>query len=74
MKILLLIGGKKLKFFNTNDQNRTPIIYEVIRKIGRGRYSEVFEGVNVANSQKCAIKVLKQSIFLLIFDYFILYS
>ncbi|KAJ2369096.1 Casein kinase II subunit alpha, partial [Coemansia sp. RSA 2610] len=27
--------------------------YEIIRKIGRGKYSEVFEGVNVANSKSC---------------------
>jgi len=33
--------------------------YEVIRKIGRGKYSEVFEGVNVANNSKCVIKILK---------------
>lgn len=33
--------------------------YEVVRKIGRGKYSEVFEGVNVANNTKCVIKILK---------------
>ncbi|TYZ60053.1 hypothetical protein PybrP1_007244 [[Pythium] brassicae (nom. inval.)] len=33
--------------------------YEVIRKIGRGKYSEVFEGYNVANNAKCVIKILK---------------
>jgi casein kinase II subunit alpha len=33
--------------------------YEIVRKIGRGKYSEVFEGVNIANSDKCVIKVLK---------------
>ncbi|TPX71899.1 hypothetical protein SpCBS45565_g00924 [Spizellomyces sp. 'palustris'] len=33
--------------------------YEIVRKVGRGKYSEVFEGVNVANDQKCCIKVLK---------------
>ncbi|RDW87527.1 casein kinase II [Coleophoma crateriformis] len=33
--------------------------YEVVRKIGRGKYSEVFEGINVNNYQKCVIKVLK---------------
>ncbi|KAJ2656011.1 Casein kinase II subunit alpha [Coemansia sp. RSA 1200] len=33
--------------------------YEIIRKIGRGKYSEVFEGINIANSQSCVIKVLK---------------
>ncbi|KAI9883017.1 MAG: hypothetical protein M1823_005222 [Watsoniomyces obsoletus] len=33
--------------------------YEVVRKIGRGKYSEVFEGLNVVNYTKCVIKVLK---------------
>ena len=26
---------------------------------GRGKYSEVFEGINVVNYQKCVVKVLK---------------
>jgi casein kinase II subunit alpha len=30
-----------------------------VRKVGRGKYSEVFEGVNVVNDEKCIIKVLK---------------
>lgn len=33
--------------------------YEIIRKVGRGKYSEVFEGVNVQNGEKCIIKILK---------------
>lgn len=33
--------------------------YEVVRKIGRGKYSEVFEGHNVGNNSKCVIKILK---------------
>ena len=33
--------------------------YEVVRKVGRGKYSEVFEGVNVVNNQTCIIKILK---------------
>jgi casein kinase II subunit alpha len=33
--------------------------YEIVRKIGRGKYSEVFEGVNIVNNEKCVIKVLK---------------
>jgi casein kinase II subunit alpha len=33
--------------------------YEIVRKVGRGKYSEVFEGVNVSNEDKCIIKVLK---------------
>jgi casein kinase II subunit alpha len=27
--------------------------YEVVCRVGRGKYSEVFEGVNVLNSEKC---------------------
>jgi len=33
--------------------------YELIRKLGRGKYSEVFEGVNANNGDKCVIKILK---------------
>ncbi|EEB06745.1 CMGC/CK2 protein kinase Cka1 [Schizosaccharomyces japonicus yFS275] len=33
--------------------------YEILRKVGRGKYSEVFEGINVLNNTKCIIKVLK---------------
>ncbi len=33
--------------------------YEVVRKVGRGKYSEVFEGINVSNGQRCIIKILK---------------
>ena len=33
--------------------------YEVVRKVGRGKYSEVFEGVRCTNNEKCIIKILK---------------
>ncbi|GLU13458.1 hypothetical protein SLE2022_300940 [Rubroshorea leprosula] len=33
--------------------------YEVVRKVGRGKYSEVFEGVHCNDTQKCVIKILK---------------
>ncbi|OAV89228.1 CMGC/CK2 protein kinase [Puccinia triticina 1-1 BBBD Race 1] len=33
--------------------------YEIVRKVGRGKYSEVFEGVNIVNDEKCIVKVLK---------------
>lgn len=33
--------------------------YEVSRKVGRGKYSEVFEGINVTTGDKCVIKILK---------------
>lgn len=33
--------------------------YEIISKIGRGKYSEVFQGINIYNDVPCVIKVLK---------------
>ena len=33
--------------------------YEIIKKVGRGKYSEVYEGINVNNDQRVVIKVLK---------------
>lgn len=33
--------------------------YEIVSKIGRGKYSEVFEGMNILNDEPCVIKVLK---------------
>jgi len=33
--------------------------YEIVRKVGRGKYSEVFEGVNVKKNERCVIKILK---------------
>lgn len=35
------------------------LAYEVVAKIGRGKYLEVFEGINVLNLQPCVVKVLK---------------
>lgn len=37
-----------------------PILtYFFFLLLGRGKYSEVFEGINIVNYQKCVIKVLK---------------
>ena len=36
-----------------------PYNYEVIRKIGRGKYSEVFEGWNVVSDSPICIKIMK---------------
>ena len=33
--------------------------YEVVRKVGRGKYSEVFEGINMNSNEKCVIKIIK---------------
>lgn len=42
-----------LCFFRDQDD------YEVVRKVGRGKYSEVFEGINVNTNERCIIKILK---------------
>ncbi|KAL7408858.1 kinase-like domain-containing protein [Mrakia frigida] len=33
--------------------------FEIVRKVGRGKYSEVFEGIALPNNQRCVVKVLK---------------
>ena len=35
--------------------------YQLVRKLGRGKYSEVFESINVSNNanEKCVVKTLK---------------
>ncbi|KAL6507446.1 Casein kinase II subunit alpha-4, chloroplastic [Orobanche gracilis] len=33
--------------------------YVVVKKVGRGKYSEVFEGHHTINNEKCIIKILK---------------
>ncbi|KAF8566765.1 hypothetical protein P879_07177 [Paragonimus westermani] len=33
--------------------------YQIVKKLGRGKYSEVFEGINLTTNGKCVIKVLK---------------
>lgn len=38
---------------------RTLENYEVVRKLGRGKYAEVFEGIDVRTLKKVVIKVLK---------------
>lgn len=30
-----------------------------MRKVGRGKYSDVFEGINTLNNEKCIVKILK---------------
>ena len=51
LKYILLINA----LYNGSDQED----YEVVRKIGRGKYSEVFAGINVINNTKCVVKILK---------------
>lgn len=36
-----------------------PDRYEIVRRVGGGKYSEVFEGIDMTNEETCIIKVLK---------------
>ena len=42
-------------FYDIRDQEK----YEINQKIGRGKYSEVFNGIDTTNDQKVVIKILK---------------
>jgi casein kinase II subunit alpha len=33
--------------------------YQLVKKLGRGKYSEVFEAINITNNEKCVVKILK---------------
>lgn len=41
--------------------------YQLVRKLGRGKYSEVFEAINITNNEKCVVKILKVCVTLFIF-------
>lgn len=36
--------------------------YQLVRKLGRGKYSEVFEAINITNNERVVVKILKVSI------------
>lgn len=33
--------------------------FQLVRKLGRGKYSEVFEAINITNNEKVVVKILK---------------
>ena len=39
--------------------NSLQLLFQLVRKLGRGKYSEVFEAINVTNNEKCVVKILK---------------
>lgn len=53
MKITSLTWGKSIRL-GSNIEN-----YEVVEKIGKGKYSEVYIGIQTQNDRKVVIKVLK---------------
>ena len=44
---------------NSMENSLTDAIFFVNRKLGRGKYSEVFEAINITNNEKCVVKTLK---------------
>mmetsp|Transcript_7876 Transcript_7876/g.7807 ORF Transcript_7876/g.7807 Transcript_7876/m.7807 type:complete len:334 (-) Transcript_7876:96-1097(-) len=44
---------------NVNIKWNSQENYEIIKKLGRGKYSEVFLGIDLTKGEKCVIKVLK---------------
>jgi len=52
---LWLTGSRKMCLVSCSQQDD----YQCVRKLGRGKYSEVFEAINVTTNEKCVIKILK---------------
>ena len=49
--------------------NRNQDDYQLVRKLGRGKYSEVFEAINITNNEKCVVKILKVNFWLIFLKY-----
>ncbi|EGW01747.1 Casein kinase II subunit alpha' [Cricetulus griseus] len=43
-----------LPFLHSNQDD-----YQLVRKLGRGKYSEVFEAINITNNERVVVKILK---------------
>ncbi|KAJ7178501.1 kinase-like domain-containing protein [Mycena crocata] len=54
-----LLGKSWYDYENFKPQWSGPDRYEIVRRLGGGKYSEVFEGVDMVNSDRVVIKVLK---------------
>jgi casein kinase II subunit alpha len=42
-----------------NSDLRNQDDFQLVRKLGRGKYSEVFEAINITNNEKVVVKILK---------------
>uniref|UniRef100_A0A4W2GSN8 non-specific serine/threonine protein kinase n=2 Tax=Bos TaxID=9903 RepID=A0A4W2GSN8_BOBOX len=47
-------GRRRCRFHPRNQDD-----YQLVRKLGRGKYSEVFEAINITNNEKVVVKILK---------------
>lgn len=48
------VGSNFMFHFSRNQDD-----YQLVRKLGRGKYSEVFEAINITNNEKVVVKILK---------------
>ena len=62
-----IFNDSSLSLFRQQDN------YQLVRKLGRGKYSEVFEGINVVNNEKTVIKILKVNVLLKIAKYLFMF-
>lgn len=46
-------------FFEKFDAHRSPDRYQIVKKVGRGKYSEVFKGIDMETGKPISIKYLK---------------
>lgn len=53
-----LIFGCKITVFYRNQDD-----FQLVRKLGRGKYSEVFEAINITNNEKVVVKILKVKLY-----------
>ncbi|KAG1862575.1 kinase-like domain-containing protein [Suillus subalutaceus] len=53
------LGRSWYDYDNFRIEWSSPERYEIVDRVGGGKYSEVFEGLDTANSEICIIKVLK---------------
>ncbi|KAF9222548.1 kinase-like protein [Gyrodon lividus] len=53
------LGRSWYDYENFTIEWSSPERYEIIDRIGGGRYSEVFKGIDMVNAETCIIKVLK---------------
>ncbi|KAJ6499969.1 kinase-like domain-containing protein [Mycena vitilis] len=54
-----LLGKSWYDYDNFRIDWSPPDRYEIVKRMGGGKYSEVFEGIDMVNSDRCVIKVLK---------------
>ena len=59
LKLISISWSVGVVIFNVYCFHRQQDNYELVRKLGRGKYSEVFEAINITNDEKVVVKILK---------------